>query len=374
MGDDKMHIKKIELFHIKMPLNFTFKTSQTSINYRETIVIKVEDELKNKGYGEVVSFNEPFYTNETLEVSKKVLINEYIPKLIHEAINHPFDIHKFIGVTYPMALAGLENSLIDLYAKRNKKSIMEFVFNEETNEQIYAGVVLGDLEISMLIKQIEDYKREGYTRFKIKIKPQDGFIKLKAIRESYPNIKLLADANKSYSIEQIDELKKFDELNLLCIEEPLNSESLLEYQKLQKELHTPICLDESIQTVNDLKTAIQLKALKVVNIKVGRVGGLYYAKQMIELCRKNDIKYWIGSMVESGVSKILHVHLASLKDTYIPGDLSSSNRYFKKDIIKPEIIAENGKIKIPKGYGLGVEIDEDILKGFAIDYIKIGGE
>lgn len=365
-----MHIKKIELFHIKMPLNFTFKTSQTSINYRETIVIKVEDELKNKGYGEVVSFNEPFYTNETLEISKQVLINTYIPTIIHEEIDHPFNIHKNLDMKYPMALAGLENALVDLYGRRNNQSIMKLVFNEETNEEIYAGVVLGDLDISMIIKQIEDYKREGYMRFKIKIKPQDGFIKLKAIRESYPNIKLLADANKSYSIEQIDELKKFDELNLLCIEEPLNSESLLEYQKLQKELHTPICLDESIQTVNDLKTAIQLKALKVVNIKVGRVGGLYYAKQMIELCRENNIKYWIGSMVESGVSKILHVHLASLKDTYIPGDLSSSKRYFKKDIIKPEIVAKNGIIKVPKGYGLGVKIEEDILKDFTIDYYK----
>ena len=369
-----MQIEKIELFHIKMPLNFTFKTSQASIKYRETIVIKVEDELQNIGYGEVVSFNEPFYTNETLIVSKQVLINKYIPKLIHKVMNHPFDIHKNLDMAYPMALAGLENALVDLYAKRNKLSIMEFLFNEETNEEIYAGVVLGDLDILAILKQIEDYQKEGYTRFKIKIKPEDGFIKLKAIRENYPNIQLLADANKSYGIEQIDELKKFDEFNLLCIEEPLNSESFLEYQKLKKQIHTPICLDESIQTVNDLKTAILLKAFKVVNIKVGRVGGLYYAKQMIQLCRENNIKYWIGSMVESGISKILHVHLASLKDTYIPGDLSSSKRYFKKDIIKPEIIAVNGRIKIPKGYGLGVEIDEDILKQFTIDYIKIGGE
>lgn len=369
-----MHIKRIELFHIKMPLKFNFKTSQTSINYRETIIIKVEDELNNRGYGEVVSFNEPFYTNETLEVSKRVLINEYIPKLINKDINHPYDIHKCIHVTYPMALAGLENALLDFYAKRNNQSIMESVFSEETNEEIYGGVVLGDLDISILMKQIKDYKEEGYTRFKIKIKSQDGFIKLKAIRESYPDIKLLVDANKSYRIEQIDELKKFDQLNLLCIEEPLNSESILEYQKLQGELYTPICMDESIQTINDLKTAIRLKALKAVNIKVGRVGGLYYAKQMIELCRENDIEYWIGSMVESGISKILHVHLASLKDTFIPGDLSSSNRYFKKDIIKPEIIVKNGKIKVPKGYGLGVEIDEDLLRDMTIDYIKIGDE
>jgi len=369
-----MQIEQIELFHIKMPLNFNFKTSQASIKCRETIVIKVEDELKNKGYGEVVSFNEPFYTHETLGASKQVLINKYIKDVIHKDMKHPFDLHKNLDMEYPMALAGLENALVDVYSRRNKLSIMKFVFNEETNEEVYAGVVLGDLDIKILIKQIEDYQKEGYIRFKIKIKPQDGFIKLKAIRENYPNIQLLVDANRSYQFDQINEIKELDEFNLLCIEEPLNTENFLGYQKLQKELCTPICLDESIQTINDLKTAISLKAFKVLNIKVGRVGGIYYAKQMIDLCRQNNIKYWIGSMVESGISKILHVHLASLNDNYIPGDLSSSKRYFKKDIIKPEIIAQNGIIKVPKGFGLGVEVDEAALEKYTVDYIKIGGD
>ena len=369
-----MKVERIELFHVKIPLNFTFKTSQATVKHRETIIVKATNEYGNSGYGEVVSFNEPFYTNETLMDSKTVLINEYIPKLINKDIKHPFDIHKYINLSYPMALAGLENALVDLYSKRNGKSIMDVAFNEEINDEIYAGITLGDMDISSLIKQIDNYQKEGYIRFKIKIKPEDGFMKLKAIREKYPTIQLLADANKSYKVEQIEILKKMDSLDLLCIEEPLDSIDFVEYQKLQKEMKTPICLDESIQTIDDLKTAIKLKALKVVNIKVGRIGGIYYAKQMIELCRKNNIKYWIGSMLESGISKILHVHLASLKDTYIPGDLSSSRRYFKKDLIKPEIVAENGIIKVPKGCGLGVVIDENILNNFTIDYIKIGGE
>lgn len=369
-----MRIERIELFHVKMPLNFTFKTSQTAIKHRETIIVKVIDELGNKGYGEVVAFNEPFYTNETLINSKLMLINNYIPKLIHKDISHPFDIHKWIDLSYPMALAGLENALVDLYAKQQKKSIMDIVFNEETNDKIYAGVVLGDQDISSLIKEIDQYQKDGYTRFKIKIKPEDGFLKLEAIREKYPNIKLLVDANKSYKIYQIKELKKLDTLNLLCIEEPLDLIDFQVYQKLQEEMETPICLDESIQTIDDLKTAIKLKAFKVLNIKVGRIGGIYYVKQMIELCRKSNIQYWIGSMLESDISKILHVHLASLQDVYIPGDLSSSKRYFKKDLIKPEIIAEKGMIKIPKGYGLGVEIDENTLNSFTIDYIKIDGD
>ncbi|MBU3161776.1 o-succinylbenzoate synthase [Clostridium frigoris] len=369
-----MQIEQIELFHIKMPLNFNFKTSQASIKYRETIVIKATDELQNVGYGEVVSFNDLFYTNETLASSKKVLINKYIKDVIHKDMDNPFDIHKYLEMECPMALAGLENALVDLYARRNKLSLMKLVFNEETTDEIYAGVVLGDLDINMIIKQIDDYQKEGYTRFKLKIKPADGFKKLKVIREIYPSIQLLVDANRSYKFEQINEIKKLDEFNLICIEEPLNSGDLLEYQKLQKELSTPICLDESIQTINDLKSAISVNAFKVLNIKIGRVGGIYYAKQMIDLCRKNNIKYWIGSMLESGISKILHVQLASLKDTYIPGDLSSSSRYFKKDIIKPEIIARNGIIEVPKGYGLGVEIDEVTLREYTIDYIKIGGE
>lgn len=369
-----MRIEKIELFHIKMPLNFLFKTSQTTIKHRETIIIKAADELGNTGYGEVVAFNEPFYTNETLADSKHALINKYIPGLIYKDVKHPFEIHEWNDLSYPMALAGLENALVDLYARRYKQSIMNVAFNEETNDEIYAGIVLGDQDVPNLIKQIDHYLKEGYIRFKIKIKPEDGFIKLKYIKKEYPDILLLADANKSYMIEQIDELLKFDELNLLCLEEPLSSSDFKAYQKLQKNMQTPICLDESIQTIDDLKTAIKLDAFKAANIKVGRVGGIYYAKQMIELCRKNSIQYWIGSMLESGVSKILHVHLASLKDTYIPGDLSSSKRYFKKDIINPEIIAENGMIKVPKGFGSGVEIDENTLRSLTIDYIRMGGE
>lgn len=369
-----MRITRIELFHVTIPLNITFKTAQTTLNRRETIIIKATDELGNEGYGEVVAFNEPFYTEETLPASKQELLTNYIPSLLDKELKHPFDIHKLINTAYPMALAGLENALVDLYAYRQQHSMMELIFNEAVNGEIYSGIVLGDGDISKLIKQISHYLKEGYIRFKVKIKPEDGFIKLRAIRQTYPNLALLADANKSFTSGQIYKLKEFDQLNLLCMEEPLATEDLLAYGELQKELQTPICLDESIRSVNDLERAIQLKALRVLNLKVGRVGGLFYAKQMIELCRKNHIKYWVGSMLESGISKILHVHLASLRDTFIPGDLSASRRYFKRDLIKPEIIVEKGKIKVPQGFGLGVEIDEKALNNYTFDYISIGGD
>lgn len=366
-----MWIKRIEVFHLSIPMKFTFKSAQALLNHRETLVIKVIDELGNVGYGEVVAFNEPFYTQETLPDSKRGLLDHFLPLLLQKEINHPFEIHPWMdNIRYPMATAGLENALLDVLANRQQQPILKTVFPEETQQDaIYAGMVLGDLEVGNLLNQMEEYIQEGYVRFKIKIKPEDGFTKLKRIREKYPDLMLLADANKSFQAEQIPELKKIDELGLLCLEEPLASGDFLAYQKLQEQIRTPLCMDESIQTLDDLTSAIELKACQVVNIKVGRVGGLYYAKQMIELCRQHNIHYWIGSMMESGISKILHVHLASLKDNYIPGDLSSSRRYFSKDVIRPEITALHGLIQVPKGPGLGVVVDEDILKQFTIDHV-----
>lgn len=368
-----MKIRRIGLYHLRLPLNFIFKTAQTSLNHRETLVIRAEDELGHTGYGEAVAFNEPFYTRETLPGSKAVLLNDYIPGLIGREISHPFDIHAGMDLSYPMAEAGLENALLDLYARRMHRPIMDVVFEERRNTRIAAGMALGDLDNETLIRQIAEYRREGYTRFKLKIKPANGLAKLKAIRAVYPDLNLLADANMSYRPEQMAGLKALDQFNLLCIEEPLPAGSFAAYRTLQAEMKTPLCLDESIQTPADLKTAIAMRALGAVNIKVGRVGGMYYVRQMIELCRQHQIKYWIGSMVESGISRILHVQLASLKDTYIPGDLSPSRRYFPRDVIRPEITVEDGMIDVPGGWGLGVEIDEKALRDFTLDEVWQGG-
>lgn len=365
-----MWIKRIELYHLSMPMKFTFKSSQALLNHRETLVIKATDERGNTGYGEVVAFNEPFYTQETLPESKRILVHHFIPSLLRKEMKHPFEIHQWLDLSYPMAMAGLENALGDLFARRQQQPIMRTVFKEETRDAIYAGMVLGDLDITSLFNQVEEYAQEGYIRFKFKIKPEDGYTKLKLIREKYPDLMLLADANKSFKSNQVQELKRIDELGLMCLEEPLASGDLLDYQKLQEQLKTPLCLDESVQTMEDLNSALQLKACQVVNIKVGRVGGLYYVQQMIEACRKHHIHYWIGSMMESGISKILHVHLASLKDNYIPGDLSPSRRYFSQDVIRPEIMASQGLIQVPKGPGIGVDVDDDALKYFTRDYSR----
>lgn len=366
-----MRIEKIEVYHLSLPMKFTFKSSQAMLNHRETLVIKVTDDLGNSGFGEVVAFNEPFYTQETLPQSKEVLLRRFLPLLLEKEIQHPFEIHSWLDSRYPMAGAGVENALLDGFARRQGQSIMQTIFNEETQDMVYGGMVLGDLDPTTLLSRIDEYLQEGYIRFKIKIKPEDGFTKLKAVRERYPNLMLLADANRSFKEEQISELRKIDELGLLCLEEPLVSGDLAAYQRLQEQMTTPLCLDESIQTIEELMGAMELRACQVVNLKVGRVGGLAYVKEMIEICRKHKVHYWIGSMMESGISKILHVHLASLKDNYIPGDLSSSRRYFARDVIKPEITVQNGRIQVPKGPGLGVKVDEEALHYYSINHVVL---
>lgn len=365
-----MIIRKIEVFHVKLPLNFTFKTAKTTMNARETLVIKVWDELGHVGFGEVVAFTEPFYTDETIEIAKRTLMEDYLPKMDNLMLNHPFEIHGLFDQTHPMTIAGLENALLDAYAKRQKKSIMDVVFDEKLNEDIPSGMTIGDEGIENILEKIEAYKQAGYERFKIKIKPSDGLEKLKVIRDSFPDVQLLADMNGSFEISDMEHLAAFDQLGLACMEEPLNAKDFQAYGRLQERVQTPICLDESIQSMADLNEAIAHGACKVLNLKIGRVGGLYYAKEMIETCRRHNIKFWIGSMMESGISKILHVHLAGLQDTYIPGDLSASSRYFARDLIEPDIKVINGRINISKGFGLGVEVDEEVLKSYTIDHYQ----
>lgn len=364
-----MRIKSIELFHINIPLKFTFVTAKKSLQHREVLIIKVVDNLGLSGFGEVVSFTNPFYTNETLELSKQALLEKYLPFVLEKNIKHPFDIHAYFGLEFPMAVAGIENALLDLYAKQKSQNIISMVFKEEIADFVDVGIVFGDLNYEELLVKITENIKLGCKRFKIKIKPADGFDKLKKITKHFPHIQFLADANRSYRLEDVEEVQRLDALKLVCIEEPFAITRLEEYQNILPYLEkyhfkTPVCLDESILTMQDLEKAHELKIVQVLNVKIGRVGGIYYAQKMIEFCRKNGIHYWIGSMIESGISKILHVQLAALSDTYIAGDLSDSKRYFTKDIIIPDIHSINGKIPTPRGLGIGVEVDERAIKEY----------
>lgn len=283
-------------------------------------------------------------------------------------------IHEWFERQCPMATAGLENALLDLYAKKRNENLVESVFQEEMKSDIDLGIVLGDLPIRELLDKINEFHKQGCQRIKIKVKPEDGYMKMQKVVECFPELSFAVDANRSFRISQINDVMKFDKLGLLCMEEPFMVESIEECRNLQKKIKTPICLDESVQTMEELKKAVSCNAFQILNIKIGRLGGIFYAKQMIEYCRKHQIGYWVGSMVESGISKILHIQLAALLDTYMAGDLSDSARYFEKDLIIPEISFKNGKMKYPGGIGLGVQVDKNAIIKQAVEILKMKGQ
>lgn len=360
-----LDIARFEIFKLALPLNFSFKSSQAEVNFRETLIIKVMDTKGRSGYGEVVAFTEPFYTKETLASSFEQITKVYIPELFENSLCHPFELHKFFpqkeNSQYAMGLAGLENALLDLYAKRKQENLMTMLFPKRRATHVDVGLVFGESSFDDICQKIEDNYKLGCQRFKLKIRPDYAYEVLKEVRRHFKKIQLAADANKSFKQEEWEELYACQEFKLRCIEEPFNIEALEEYRGI-KPIKSPICLDESVLLMEDLEYCFKYSIGDVFNIKIGRLGGLFYTRKMIEMCREKRKGFWIGSMLESGISKILHVQLASLLGTYMAGDLSDSSRYFKEDIIYPAIISEKGKIPVPEKIGLGVEVKEDLIQ------------
>lgn len=367
-----MKVTEVKLYHLHLPMRFVFKTAKAKIPMRETLIVQVINEKGQSGWGECVSFTTPFYTDETLGMSKKRLSENYLPLILGKYLTHPFDIHKMISNRLPMAVAGLENALLDLYAKERGENIIRMVFEENPTDFAELGIVLGNMKYCDLREKIKEYQSIGCHRFKIKIKAGDGGEQLRKICAEFPRVSFLVDANRGFCLSQINEVKEYDSLGLICIEEPFTFNHLEECKNMQDLLKTPICLDESVQTIEDLQTAYQLNILRMLNVKIGKFGGIYYTKSIINFCREKGVGFWIGSMVETGISKILHIQMAGLNGVVIPGDLSDSIRYFKQDIIEPDIAFDKGKMKIPDGPGIGVEIRKDVLEKYTVDLWKRG--
>ncbi len=383
-----MKIKCVEIYHLQMPLKFSFKSAKTLLTKRDTIIIKVYDNHGNSGYGEVVAFRDPFYTDETCSSALQVLQDKYIPAILEQSISHPFDIHDLCAHTSSMALAGFENSLLDLYAKMQGKNLIQMLFGQALQDEIDVGLVFGDMPIHELEVKVDAAIKQGCKRIKFKIYPQinmgadNCYEKIKYIRKKFPNIHMLADANASFNINNIEAIKQYDDLDLLCIEEPFallmpqissySSKDFANLRQARKNIKTKFCYDESLLTLSDMQKAYDEGVLQMINIKIGRLGGLYYVMQVLEFCKANNIPFWIGSMLETGISKILHVQLAALGQSCMAGDLSDSKRYFDEDVIKPDINSQHGKIKVPCGLGIGVEVQEQVMKKYCKSKLVFG--
>lgn len=350
-----------------MPLKAPFVTHLQTVTNREAIIVEVIDTEGVKGYGEAVAFSTPWYTEETVTTCLHMLTDVLIPLIKNADISHPEQVYPILEPIRrnQMAKASIETAIWDLYAKQQGVSLASLL--GEGNGTIPAGAVVASASVTGAIGQIENFIELGYKRLKIKINPSNDYEFVSEIRKHFPTLPLMADANSAYTLKDINRLKALDDFQLLMIEQPLADDDFLEHAKLQRVLKTPICLDESIHSISDVVQALELKSCRVINIKIGRVGGLKKAKEIYDLCLKNNIKVWVGGMIEFGVSKAHNIALASLPGFQIPGDISASSRYWEEDIILPEIQIENGYISVPTKPGIGYQINEKRLKEVLLD-------
>lgn len=357
-----MKISSVHLYCIVMPLKAPFITHLGAVTNRESIIVEITDSDGRSGFGEGVAFSSPWYTEETVQTCLHMLTDYLIPLLKEHPIERPEEASELFRSIRRnnMAKAALETALWDLYAKTLSKPLAKVLGG--TREKISSGVVVATDSTAKALSQIEKYLEEGYQRIKIKINPIQDYSLISEIRRHYPDLPLMADANSAYTLKDVDRLKALDEFNLLMIEQPLAHDDIIEHSLLQKQINTPICLDESIVTFDDARKAIELGSCKVINIKVGRVGGLYDAKRIHDYCYKKDIEVWCGGMIEFGISRAHNIALASLPGFSIPGDISASNRFWDEDIIIPEVTVDNGSITVPKGPGIGFSINKKRLK------------
>lgn len=353
-----MKIEKIELRHTKMELVSPFTTSMGTEYDEEHIMVRVDADGIT-GWGESVAEGTPFYSYETVKTAWHILEDFLIPSILGKditSIDEAISLYSKVR-GHMMAKAGLEAALWDLFAKAKNFSLSKMLGG--TRNIIDVGVSIGiQSNPEALIIKVDSYLKEGYKRIKIKISPGNDIQYVKALRKEFPDILLQVDANSAYELKHIDIFKAMDNFNLLLIEQPLGYEDIYDHSKLQRELKTPICLDESIHSLDDTRAAIELDSCRVINIKPGRVGGFTESKLIHDYCASKNIPVWCGGMLESGIGRAGNVALASLPNFTLPGDISASKRYYKEDIVEPEfIVNKDGTMDVPTKPGIGVEVN-----------------
>lgn len=351
-----MDIQHIILRHVKMQLLHPFTTSVGTEYDKDFILVEIMSKDGISGWAESVAAIDPTYKEETVKTNWHMMEDFLIPILLRDRIEHPDQVserfHHFRG-NY-MAKSALEGAIWDLYAKQQGISLARALGG--VKEKIEVGISIGIQDsIDKLLALIEGYLEEGYKRMKIKIQPGWDVNVMSAIRKRYPDIPLMADANTAYTLADIDTLRALDDFNLTMIEQPLGFDDIIDHAELQAQLKTPICLDESIHSAEDVRKAIKIGATKVINIKIGRVGGLTESKKIHDLCESHGIPVWCGGMLEAGVGRAHNVAITSLSNFTIPGDTAASSRYWAEDIIDPEVTVENGMITVPTAPGIGYE-------------------
>lgn len=362
-----MKIEKIELRIVEIPYVHPFETSfGREYTNKEVIVRVMHDKLE--GFGECVALDTPSYSYETVQTEWHILTDFIIPKVKKIDFKSPQDIQEVFKKIrgHNMAKAGIEEAVWDILAKDHGLSLSHFLGGMNTKSKIESGVSIGIDPLDTVLETIDRRLRQGYTRIKIKIKPGWDVTVVKEIRDQFGDIPLMVDANAAYTLDDIDTLKELDTYGLMMIEQPLHYTDVYDHALLQKELETPVCLDESIKSLKDAQIAVKLKSCQIINIKHGRVGGLENARAIHDFCFKNNIPVWAGGMLEFGIGRATNIALASLQGFQLPNDISATNRYYTRDIADHVVLNTDGTIDVPDSPGIGVCVKEDILEEYTL--------
>lgn len=367
-----MKIERLSLFHVRMPLVAPFETSFGRSIERECLLIALRADGLT-GYGECAADYSPGYSYETTGTAWHILKDFVAPLLLGEDVRDAQDFQRRVRAIkgHPLAKAGVEMALWDLIGKRDGLSLRALLGGQR--ERVAVGVSVGLQETpDALVRRVEQYLAQGYGRIKIKIKPGRDVEDAAAVRRAFPGVLLQVDANSAYSLETARRLLPLDDLDLLLIEQPLAEDDLWDHACLQKEFHTPLCLDESIVSLRHARQALEMHACRVINIKAGRVGGLSQALAIHALCQEQGIPVWCGGMLETGVGRASNLALASLENFRLPGDISASDRYYSRDITRERFVLNpDSTIDVPTGPGLGVTVDESALAQFTLASVHL---
>jgi o-succinylbenzoate synthase len=362
-----MKIDSITLRELHMPLVHFFETSFGRV-YSRTILLVSVDADGVRGWGECVAGEDPFYSPEWTETAWPTIKKYLVPLLLKSEVASGRDCAALFARVrgHRMAKASLENAVWDAEATLKQQPLWRLLGG--SRREIACGVSIGIQDSpEQLLEKIATELAAGYRRIKIKVKPGWDLNVLEKIRSRWADILLSVDANSAYTLDETEHLRKFDAFKLLMIEQPLWDDEIYLHARLQKMLQTAICLDESIHHARDANFALETGACRIINIKVGRVGGFTEAKKVHDVAQSHNIPVWCGGMLESGVGRAHNIALSTLEGFRLPGDVSASKRYWKQDVIEPEVeVRADGMIAISDAPGTGYRVLEDLVEKFTV--------
>jgi len=362
-----MKVEAITLRELRMPLKYFFETSFGRTESRRVLLVTAHCEGV-EGWAECVAVEGPFFSYEWSETAWATIRDFLAPLLVGTNLEQAQDVAALMSRVrgHNMAKAALENALWDAEARQKQQPLWKLLGGTLT--EIACGVSIGIQDShDQLMEKIDTELAAGYQRIKVKVKPGWDLEILTKIRKRWPNILLSCDANSAYRLTDLDHLRKFDDFNLLMIEQPLWDDDIFQHAKLQRELKTPLCLDESIRQRRDAEQAIELGACRIINIKVGRVGGFTEAIAVHDLCQRQGIPVWCGGMLETGIGRAHNIALSTLPNFRLPGDVSASKRYWEEDIVEPEIeVTSRGTIQVRDEPGSRYKIKKDLIQKLTV--------